>query len=79
MPALRSPSMTPELSRTEHNREPRQCPRCDKGLLGCAPRIEKDWDGNPEIVDVYFCISHGFFTFRPSRGLQAGLNAFRSH
>ena len=70
-PALRSPSMTPELSRNEHNSEQRPCPRCGKDLLGCTPRLERDWDGNPEFVDVYFCLSHGFFTFRPSRGLQA--------
>ena len=50
--------------------------RCDKGLLGCPPRLERDWDGNPEIVDVYFCVSHGFFTFRPSRGRKPGVTPF---
>ena len=50
----------------------RDCPQCGKLLVNSAPRSEMDGDGNPEIVHVYLCFAHGFYTFRPSQGLTAG-------
>ena len=41
--------------------------------MNSAPRREMDGDGNPEIVHVYLCFAHGFYTFRTSQGLKAGL------
>jgi hypothetical protein len=38
-----------------------------------APRIERDWAGTLEIVHVYLCFAHGFYTFRLSEGLKKGL------
>ena len=51
----------------------RDCPQCGKLLVNSAPRREMDGDGNPEIVHVYLCFAHGFYTFRTSQGLRAGL------
>ena len=51
----------------------RDCPKCGRALLSSAPRREMDGDGNPEIVHVYLCFAHGFYTFRISQGLKAGL------
>jgi hypothetical protein len=51
----------------------RDCPKCGKLLVNSAPRREMDADGNPEIIDVYLCFAHGFYTFRASQGLKAGL------
>ena len=42
-------------------------------LVNSAPRLERDWNGNLEIVHVYLCFTHGFYTFRRSEGLQKGL------
>jgi hypothetical protein len=52
---------------------PRDCPTCGKRLANTAPRLERDGNGNLEIVHVYLCFSHGFYTFRLSEGLQKGL------
>ncbi len=51
----------------------RDCPQCGKRLVNSAPRREIDGDGNPEIVHVFLCFAHGFYTFRTSQGLKAGL------
>ena len=51
----------------------RDCPKCGRALLNSAPRREMDGDGNPEIVHVYLCFAHGFYTFRASQGLKIGL------
>ena len=51
----------------------RDCPKCGRALLNSAPRDEMDEVGNAEVVHVYLCWSHGFYTFRISAGLQKGL------
>ena len=61
--------MTPEPSAKA---KPRDCPTCGKPLVNSAPRLERDWDGNLEIVNIYLCFAHGFYTFRDSKGLTAG-------
>ncbi len=57
----------------EDNPMLRDCPKCGRALLNSAPRREMDEDGNPEIVHVYLCFAHGFYTFRNSQGLKVGL------
>ena len=51
----------------------RDCSQCGKRLVNSAPRREMDGDGNPEIVRVYLCLAHGFYTSRPSEDLRRGL------
>ena len=63
--------MIPEFPYKESNL--RDCPTCGKRLVNSAPRLERDWDGNLEIVHVYLCFTHGFYTFRLSEGLKEGL------
>ena len=53
--------------------KPCDCPVCGERLVNSAPRLERDWDGNLEVVYVYLCFAHGFYTFRRSEGLQKGL------
>ena len=52
--------------------EPQECPKCGKLLVNHASRSELDGQGNPEPVQMFLCYTHGFFTFRPSKGLQDG-------
>ena len=49
-----------------------QCLKCGKLLGSHASRQEVDGDGKPELVHVYLCFTHGFFTFRDSKGLTEG-------
>jgi hypothetical protein len=56
----------------ENNPEPRDCPKCGKQFLNRASRFESDGEGNPEPVFPFLCLTHGFFTFRESKGLTAG-------
>ena len=60
--------MTPEPSYNA-NTKPRDCPIGGKRLANSAPRLEREWNGDLEIVHVYLCFSHGFYTFRLSEGL----------
>lgn len=53
--------------------QPPACPQCGKLLMNHAFGSEMDGHGKPELVKVYFCYVHGFFTFRTSKGLQVGL------
>ena len=53
--------------------EPPACPKCGKGLVNHASRNETHGDRPPELVRVYLCYTHGFFTFRASEGLRHGL------
>ena len=64
--------MTPEPSYNAKAKQ-RDCPSCGEPLVNSAPRLERDWDGNLEIVHVYLCFAHGFYTFRRSEGLKKGL------
>ena len=64
--------MTPEPSYNAKAKQ-RDCPSCGEPLVNSASRLERDWDGNLEIVHVYLCFAHGFYTFRRSEGLQKGL------
>ena len=64
--------MRPEPSYSA-NAKPRDCPTCGDRLVNTAPRLERDWNGDLEIVHVYLCFAHGFYTFRRSEGLQKGL------
>ena len=57
----------------ERDPVPRPCPKCGKLLVNHAGRTELDGEGNPESVFMFLCLSHGFFTFRESKGLTAGL------
>ena len=52
---------------------PRDCPTCKLRLISNTSRQELDADGQPELVYVYLCLQHGFFTFRKSKGLVEGL------
>ena len=49
-----------------------QCLKCGKLLVNHASRHEVDGDGKPELVHIYLCFAHGFFTFRSSTGLTHG-------
>jgi hypothetical protein len=49
-----------------------QCLKCGKLLVNHASRHEVAADGKPEVVHVYLCFTHGFFTFRSSTGLTHG-------
>ena len=51
---------------------PPQCLKCGKVLVNHASRHEMDADGKLELVHVYLCFTHGFFTVRDSQGLTAG-------
>ena len=62
-----------DLSSDERSPVLRDCPSCGYRLVNTAPRREIDGDGNPEVVHVYLCFAHGFFTFRTSQGLKAGV------
>ena len=53
--------------------EPPACPKCGQLLVDHASPSEMDGAGKPEMVKVYFCYSHAFFTWRASKGLRAGL------
>ena len=64
-------SMLPEFPYNERN--PQDCPTCGKRLVNATPRLERDGNGNLEIVHVYLCFAHGFYTFRLSEGLKKGL------
>lgn len=73
MVALRSISMTLDaFDATRHD-----CPICGKRLVNSVanmvPRMERDGNGNLEVVQVYLCFSHGYYTFRRSEGLQKEL------
>ena len=57
----------------EDKPELRNCPQCGTPLVNSVPRGEVDGDGNPEIVRVYLCLAHGFYSFRPSEGMRRGL------
>ena len=63
--------MLPEFPYHESN--PLDCPTCGTRLVNGAPRLERDGNGNLELVHVYLCFSHGFYTFRLSEGLKEGL------
>ena len=45
-----------------------QCLNCGKLLVNHASRHEVDADGKPELVHIYLCFTHGFFTLRDSKG-----------
>ena len=51
------------------------CPICGKRLVNSVanmvPRLERDGNGNLEVVQVYLCFSHGYYTFRRSRGPES--------
>jgi hypothetical protein len=49
-----------------------QCLKCGKLLVNHASRHEVDTDGKPELVHIYLCFTHGFFTVRDSKGLTEG-------
>ena len=65
--------MNPEPSYTANVTPSRDCPVCGKRMVNSVARLERDWDGDLEIVHVDLCFAHGFYTFRPSEGLQKGL------
>lgn len=52
---------------------PINCPRCGQRMRTHTSRNEPDATGKPELVYVYMCLQHGFFSFRNSKGLVAGL------
>ena len=64
--------MPPGPSSDEKKPEPPDCPKCGKLLMNHASRAELDGEGNPEPVFMFLCLTHGFFTFRESKGLTAG-------
>ena len=73
MVALRSISMTLDaFDATRHD-----CPICGKRLVksvaNMVPRMERDGNGNLEVVQVYLCFFHGYYTFRRSEGLKQGI------
>ena len=61
--------MTPEPFYNA-NAKRHDCPICGKRLVHSAPRLERDGNGDLEVVYVYLCFSHGYYTFRLSEGLQ---------
>ena len=67
------PSMPQGLPSDGKKLEPPPCPKCGELLVDHALRSEMDGAGKPEMVKVYFCYSHAFFTWRASKGLRAGL------
>jgi hypothetical protein len=70
MAGVRLTSMTPEVSSNTNSPKPRDCPTCGKPFVYSAPHLSRDWAGILEIVDVYLCFAHGFYTFRLSEGLK---------
>ena len=53
--------------------KPLNCPKCGQPLHVHTSRADDDGNGQPELVYVYLCFLHGFFTFRNSKGLVEGL------
>ena len=51
---------------------PQDCPKCATLLVNHGARTEMDDEGKPETVDMLLCLTHGFYTFRESKGLKAG-------
>ena len=49
------------------------CPKCGAPLRVHTSRGELDGNGQLELVYSYMCLQHGFFTYRNSKGLVAGL------
>ena len=65
--------MTPELSSNTNSPKPRDCPTCGKQFVYSASQLGRDGAGTLEIVHVYLCFSHGFYTLHLSEGLKKGL------
>jgi hypothetical protein len=52
---------------------PFNCPKCGQKLTFHNARTETNAKGQPEEITVYLCITHGFFHFTDSQGLNRGM------
>ena len=49
------------------------CPTCGQKLTFHNSRTESNEKAQSEVVEVYFCIKHGFFHFSESKGVKPGM------
>jgi hypothetical protein len=60
------------MARDSRRSLPFNCPKCGQKLTLHNTRIDVIAD-KAERVDVWFCITHGFFRFTESEGLKPGM------
>jgi hypothetical protein len=49
------------------------CPKCRQKLIFHNSRTETDAHGQPEVITVYLCITHGFYHSSDGKDLKPGM------
>jgi hypothetical protein len=52
---------------------PLNCPKCGGKLIFHNSRTEPDPGGEPETIQVYLCVQHGFFRYTEREALKPGM------